>query len=522
MSILRELILILQLAHNEQMSILRELNIMKVQNQAVFVGRKDELSRLSLLSEQKRSTMVVIKGRRRIGKSRLASEYAKRKGARFLTFSGLAPTQEITVQQQINNFTHQLCLQLGMPTVNFSDWNYVFNFLAHHLNEQPTIILFDEISWLGDKDPTFIPKLKNWWDLDISLRGNVMLILCGSVSTWIEENIINSTALFGRISLFLTLEPFSLAESYEFLRLRGYKGSIYDVYKILAVTGGVPWYLEQISIDYMANENIQKLCFTPGGLLIEEYDRIVNDLFNKKNIIYQKILESLKDGAKNLHEIRRYVNYGNSGTISMYMEHLIISGFVRKYRQWNLKTGKPGKQSLYNLADPYLRFYLKYMQPILDDIKMGKFVEIDIAALPGFDIILALQIECLLLQSRSLILKALNISPVDCIYDNPYLQTANSRVKGCQIDYLIQTRNKNLYVCEFKFKFREIKTDVIHEMRDKLSRFSVPRNQAVVPVLFHISDVADSVYEQKYFYRIIDLASFMQVSQHQRALDIVH
>lgn len=479
-----------------------------------FIGRKQELKRLQMLFDQKRSSIVVIKGRRRIGKSRLASEFARIANCRFLTFTGMTPDPKITAQQQLDHFANQLCLQIGIPNVTFKDWNDAFNSLAHYLTSSPTLILFDEISWLGDKDPTFVSKLKVWWDLNLSLRNNIMLVLCGSVSIWIEENIINSTALFGRISLILTLEPFSLPESFQYLQIRGYKGSVYDIYKILAVTGGIPWYLEQISCQAMASENIQNLCFTPGGMLVGEYNRIVNDLFNKRGVIYKKILESLRDGAQTLRQIRRTVNYGNSGTISMYMEHLIISGFVKRYRQWSLQTGKPGKQSLYSLCDPYIRFYLKYMQPRLEQIESGRFSNIDINALPGFEVMLSLQIESLLLQNRELILKALSIAPYDCIQDNPYIQSATSKAQGCQIDYLIQTRNKNLYVCEFKFKMREITSEIVSEMRDKIARFNAPRQQGIVPVLFHIGGVAESVYEQNYFYRIIDLATLLGAPLH--------
>jgi AAA+ ATPase superfamily predicted ATPase len=480
-----------------------------------FIGRKQELKRLLDLFQQERSSIVVIKGRRRIGKSRLAIEFAKSMGCKFIHITGLAPDPEITSQQQLDNFASQLCLQLCIPNVTFKDWSDAFYFCSYHLQESPTLILFDEISWLGDQDPTFVSKIKIWWDLYLSASSNVMLVLCGSVSTWIEDNIINSTALFGRISLILTLQPFSIPESFQYLRLNGYKGSFYDLYKVLAVTGGVPWYLEQISCKYMASENIKQICFTPGGILVEEYSRIVNDLFNKKSITYQKILESLKDGALTLHQIRNAISYVNSGTISIYMEHLITSGFVKKYQQWSLKTGKLGKQSLYSLCDPYVRFYLKYMQPRLEQIKDGRLASMDINTLPGFEIMLSLQMETLLLQNRDLLLKALNISAFDCVQDNPYIQKPIATSKGCQIDYLIQTRNKNLYVCEFKFKLREISLDIIDELRDKIKRLNVPRNQGVVPVLFHIGGVADSVYEKDFFFRVIDLASLFRVEEQE-------
>lgn len=476
-----------------------------------FIGRERELKRLHTLLEQPCSSIVVIKGRRRIGKSRLATEFARTRHCKLLAFTGLAPDPEITVKQQLDHFAHQLCIQLNLPgNFTFDDWNDAFNTLSSYLDTQPTVILLDEISWLGDKDATFISKIKSWWDLQLSTRNNVMLILCGSVSTWIEDNIINSAALFGRIALILTLNPFSLHESHKFLRMRGFKGSVYDVYKILAITGGVPWYLEQISANFMANENIQQLCFMQGGLLVIEYNRIVNDLFNSKSIFYKKILECLKDGMQSLHDIRRSIGYGNSGTLSMYMDHLVVSGFVKKHAQWSLQTGRIGKQALYSLSDPYVRFYLKYIQPRLDQINSGKFENIQINTLPGFDTILALQLESLLLQNRDLILQLLDIPSIDCVHDNPYIQQPTKRKRGCQIDYLIQTRSKNLFVCEFKFKTRELQMDIIDDMQEKISRFNVPRNYAIIPVIFHISGVSSNVVEKDFFYRIIDLTTLLE------------
>jgi AAA+ ATPase superfamily predicted ATPase len=477
-----------------------------------FIGRRHELKRLGDLLHLNRSSIVVIKGRRRIGKSRLASEFAKRNNCRFLNFTGLAPQENVTAQHQLDNFANQLNTQVGVPFNTFKNWYFAFEALASYFNDEPTVVLLDEISWLGDKDPTFVGSLKIWWDLNLTVRNNIILILCGSVSTWIEENIINSTALFGRISLILTLEPLSLRESSQLLRQRGYKGSTYDIYKILAVTGGVPWYLEHISPHHMANENIQRLCFTPGGIFINEFKQIVNDLFKTKSPYYKKILESLKDGALTLHDIRKTVDYGNSGTISMYMDHLVISGFVKKYPQWSLNTGKRGKQSLFGLTDPYLRFYLKYIEPRLEQINAHKFADLDINTMPGFSTIMGLQLESLLLQNRTAILDLLNINVVDCVHDNPYIQRATARKKGCQIDYLIQTRDKNIYVCEFKFTTKEIPYGIIGEMEEKIAKLSVPRNFAVVPVLFHISGVADSVLEQDYFFRVIDLATLLETT----------
>lgn len=114
-----------------------------------------------------------------------------------------------------------------------------------------------------------------------------------------------------------------------------------------------------------------------------------------------------------------------------------------------------------------------------------------------------------MLQNRKLLLKAIGIDPAECSFDGPYRQTKTTRTKGCQIDYLVQTRSKNLFLCEFKFVRKELGVEIIEEVQEKIRRFSIPHGFALVPVLFHISGVSSAVYDKDYFYRIIDIADFL-------------
>ena len=196
--------------------------------------------------------------------------------------------------------------------MTFTDWAYAFEHLSLNM-KSGDIILFDEISWMGVKDPTFIPKLKAWWDKQTI---PVLLVLCGSASTWVEENILKSKAFFGRINLTITLDPLSILESAEFLRKLGIKTKAFDTYKLLSILGGIPWYLEQLNPQISADENIKQLGFEKSGLLILEFDRIFHDLFNGKGTMYKKILNTLKDGEKTLAEIRKLINFPHSGTLS--------------------------------------------------------------------------------------------------------------------------------------------------------------------------------------------------------------
>ena len=476
---------------------------------SIFIGRKCELECLKTLYKKKKPCLIVVKGRRRIGKSRLIREFAKVSATQtFWSFAGLAPEIGISAQGQRDNFARALALMLKIPPMTFQDWSDAFEHLSLHI-KPGDIVLLDEISWMASKDPSFIPKLKAWWDKQ---TRHIVLLFCSSVSIWIEENILKSTAFFGRINLTINLEPLSIPESAEFLRLLGMQFSHYDLYKLLSIVGGVPWYLEQFIPSLTADENIEQLAFEKNGLLRGEFDRIFHDLFNGKGTTYKKILDSLKDGANTLSQIRQSIEFAHSGTLSQMMDHLIVAGFVIKQSLWSFKTTKALKQSLYRISDPYMRFYLKVIEPNLGSIVEGGFDQVPLSTIQGFDTHIGLQLESLLLQNRALLLQKLGISPVDIVRSGPYMQTKTTTQQGCQIDYLIQTKTNSLFICEFKFKRREIGSEIIVEMQDKMSRLKAPKGLAKIAALLHLGSVTASVATSPYFYRIVDIVDFLEVN----------
>lgn len=473
----------------------------------VFIGRKDELARLESLYKKNTPQLVVVKGRRRVGKSRLINYFASQHGRNGLwNFTGLAPQAGVDEQSQRDHFARQLVSHLKLPTFTFQDWSDAFDHLSSHL-QAGDIVLMDEISWMAAKDPSFIPKLKAWWDKQTL---PILLVFCSSVSIWVEENILKSTAFFGRINLTITLEPLPIPDANKLLKASGFQGSDYDTLKLLSILGGIPWYLEQVSAGQTADELIKQLCFEKNSLLALEFDRIFHDLFSGKGTSYKKILNSLKDGIKTLADVRKSIAFPHSGTLSSLMEHLITAGFVQKQNLWSFKTTRSLKQSLYRICDPYMRFYLKLIEPQRNKIDLGVFQNAGISGLPGFEAHIGLQLEQLLLQNRVLLLKAMSISPTDIIADGPFRQSKTNTRAGCQIDYLVQTTTKNLFVCEFKFKRREIGIDIITQLQEKVSALKVPRGFAIILVLFHIGGVSSNLATNNYFYRIIDIADFLK------------
>lgn len=475
---------------------------------APFIGRKEEIKDLNLLLKKKTSSLVVIKGRRRIGKSRLIQEFgAKHK---FYQFTGMAPTKNSTIQSQLNEFSRQLSIQAGLPELIADDWSKLFVLLADKIRTDKVIVLFDEISWMGSKDPDFLGKLKNAWDIYFKQNPELILILCGSVSAWIEKNILSSTGFMGRISLSLHLEELSLTECNQFLNELGSKASPYDKLKLLSVTGGIPRYIEEIQASLTAEENIKRLCFMPKGILFREFNDIFSDLFSNRSETYKKIVSALVEGNTEYNDICRALDVAKSGYLSEHLDDLIQSGFISRDYTWNLKTGKEARLSHYRLSDNYLRFYLKYVEGNRGKIEQGHFNGRSLINLPGWNTIIGLQFENLILNNRKLIWEKLNIYPEEIISDNSFFQRKTARTPGCQIDYLIQTRFNNLYVCEVKFSKHEIGAGIISEVQQKIDKLKRPKNFSCRPVLIHVNGVTDEVLESNFFNAIINFAELLE------------
>jgi uncharacterized protein len=479
---------------------------------ALFIGRQQELKKFNLLLKKNTASLVVIKGRRRIGKSRLIQEFAK--SIKTYALAGLAPTPETTAQGQRDEFGAQLGRLVNQPPFRETDWSVLFSRLASHTRKGRMMIVLDEVSWMGSKDENFLGKLKQAWDAEFKSNPQLIMVLCGSVTPWIEKNILSSTGFLGRISLDLTLEELPLADCNKFWGIWGNGAneniSAYEKFKVLSVTGGVPKYLEEILPQLPAEENIRNLCFDPSGLLFREFNQIFTDAFAGRSATYRRIVECLADGMYEAEAIYKKLNVEKSGAISEYLDELVKSSFVRRDYTWDLKKGKVSKFSRYRISDNYLRFYLNYIEPHKEQIEHHSFADRSLTSLPGWATILGLQFENLVLNNRPKIWELLGIDPGDIIFDNPYFQNKTTRQEGCQIDYLIQTRFDTLYVCEIKFSRHPVGMDVVTAMREKIGRLKVPRNISRRPILIHVNGVSDEVLEARYFADVIDFGQLLQ------------
>ncbi len=477
---------------------------------ALFKGRQNEITRLLNVTKKNVASFVVVKGRRRVGKSRLIDEYSKY-FEKYYKFEGLAPEKNITAMQQLEEFSSQISRQFKTANASYNNWSDALWAIGERVQTGKCLLFFDELSWMGNKDTTFLAKIKSFWDNQLSKNHELVFIVCSSASAWIEKNLLSSTAFVGRVSFTITLEELPLVDCNKFWPDNI---SAYEKFKILSVTGGIPKYLEEINPKECAEENIKQLCFTDGGFLVMEFKRIFSDLFLRNSEFYKKIIAVLAAGSKEQSEIQAEIckkdDQQHYGRIPEYLWELEEAGFIRRDYSWDIRTGKDSRISQYRLQDNYLRFYIKYIEKNLGKIKRSAFNFKSLTSLLEWNAIMGYQFENLILNNRQVIHKILGLTADEIICENPYFQKPNKRLPGCQIDYMIQTKFSCLYICEIKFSKNKIDGTVIKELKEKINALKFPRGFSYRPVLIHVNGVSDDVIDDDYFYAIIDMAQLLE------------
>jgi len=316
----------------------------------MFIGRHTELEQLLKLKQKKTASLAVITGRRRIGKSRLVRECAKQFSS-FIELSGLPPAAGVGPKEQRQEFLRQLKVLTGLPPIQTDDWGDIFLYLARHTAQGEVLILLDELSWMASDDPLFLSQLKTAWDLYFTKNNKLVMVLCSSVSSWIDDNLVSSTGFVGRISLHQRLRELPINLCLAFWQNLEERISKNEILKVLSVTGGVPRYLEEIDPHESAEQNIARLCFREGAFLFDEYERLFSQLFTRKAPGLGELVKLLADGALSFEEIESRRSVASGGSLSKQLKVLAACGFITRDYTWLIKAGKPSKLSKFRLSD---------------------------------------------------------------------------------------------------------------------------------------------------------------------------
>ncbi|MBP3406362.1 MAG: AAA family ATPase [Kiritimatiellae bacterium] len=476
----------------------------------MFFGREEYLRDLEALYSKSVASLVTCRGRRRIGKSTLIEEFAKRVGARFIRLEGIKPQPSLSNEDELKAFADQLAVQTKRSVRHFSSWTEAFVRLDAAIPRSGrTVVLIDEVSWFAHYDKTFADVVKVCWDGYWKKHKGLIVVICGSVSSWIKDNIVDNGAFLGRRSLDIVVRELPLNECVRFWGNKVERTSIREMIDVLAVTGGVPRYLEEISPSCSAAENIRRLCFTPNGVLRSDFDQMFNDVITQQPNFTSKVLRCLVDGSRTVTEVSTMLKLEKGGRVSDALNRLAEAGMVSADAGKNPETGKNVREQRFRLKDNYARFYIKYIEPVKKMIDDRRYSFKMLETLDNWDSVMGLQFENMVVNNYGSLIPHLHLSDVLLTSSAPYRKSPvpSKRQKGCQIDLLIQSR-RTIYVVEVKRK-NEIGREVIAEVDEKVRRLKRPQNVSVKTALVYEGHLAPIVEADGYFDALIPFSRLL-------------
>ena len=430
-----------------------------------MIGRTDEQRRLLEAYNSEYSEFVVVYGRRRVGKTFLVREQFNYN----FTFQHTGLARKNT-REQLQSFQQSLRRQGYKRAPLPGNWIEAFDMLKDLIEwseDKRKVVFIDEMPWIDAPRSSFMPALENFWNGFASARKDVLLIACGSATSWIVNKLLkNKQGLHNRVTCRIHLQPFTLNECEQYAnecKLALNRKQLMEGYMTL---GGIPYYWSLLDKSKSLALNIDKLFFSKDGELRGEYDELYASLFNHPEK-YITVIETL--GKKRLgltrEEIIREGKLESNGQLTTILEDLENCGFIRKYNMIGMKN----KSALYQLTDFYTLFYFRFIQnnPVNDEHFWSKSI-----GTGEYNNWCGLAFERVCLMHSQQIKKRLGISG---IISSEYAWWVDNKEgkRGAQIDLLIDRNDGVINLCEMKYTKMpfHIDADYYATLQYKRSRF---------------------------------------------------
>jgi AAA+ ATPase superfamily predicted ATPase len=335
-----------------------------------FVGRKNELKRLSEFYRMQGAGFLHLRGRRRIGKSWLLIEYQTQAGG--LYFQG---EQDSTTKELQSTMAHLWDEYVGKKRLSIIrqrdlTWDRIFSDITEYAiqhAEQTILLIFDEIQWIAKKNSGFTSKIKNAW-LSWEKTGNIKVIICGSSNKFFDDKTAReSSVLRGlRTHSDIWVRPFSLSEVKQYFYPEWSHEEISLIYMMI---GGIPYYLNRIIYTKNFINAINKSFFTRSTIFLDEIDEIINLEFNKSSKErIRALISALGQEGKTIANICRSTGISES-SVRENIEKLVDYGLVFEKKPMGRPSKKNKAGTRYYMRDFYLNFYFQVLDGLSDQIK---------------------------------------------------------------------------------------------------------------------------------------------------------
>ena len=437
------------------------------ENYVAMIGREKEQQELLDLLDKDESQFCAVYGRRRVGKTFLVRETFDN----HFTFShtGIANAEK---EQQLAEFKDSL-KRCGAKKIRTpKDWFEAFHLLERLLEaseESKKVVFIDELPWMDTTSSNFVSALEHFWNGWANMRKDIVLVVCGSATSWIMSNIVmNHGGLYGRLTSQIFLKPFTLHECEAYAQYLGLTLSRKDLVEAYMILGGVPFYWSHLKRGESLAQNVDRLFFDADAKLVNEFDALYRSLF-KFPTPYVTIVSALatRKAGMTREEILAETKLLDNDTFIRALRELEQCGFIRKYTM----LGRKVKGAIYQLMDNFTLFYFQFLQNGSSD---AHFWSNNVVS-PRHNAWAGLAFERVCLQHLPQIKQKLGILGVACDAYSWNYKPKDEEDAGSafQIDLLIDRNDNMINLCEMKFSTAEFEVSEAEEarLRRRLSRF---------------------------------------------------
>lgn len=429
-----------------------------------IVGRISEQQRLQELFDSKAAEFLAVYGRRRVGKTFLIREFFSQKLCEFFQVTGLKDGNN---RKQLTLFTNALeknfypHLTLSPP----SSWMKAFEMLTAAIDQlntkQKVVIFLDELPWLATKRSDLLSALDHYWNTVWVKNKYIKLIVCGSAASWILKKIIHAKGgLHNRITAIISLQPFNLRDTKQYLQARGILLNTKQIVQLYMVVGGIPYYLNAVQKGLSAMQNINKICFQPNGLLFDEFTKLFSSLFDYAAVYEEliRIIAKNRFGIEGAELIKKARLSSTGGRFTERVTELQQAGFITAYTPPYAKK----KGTYYRVIDEYSLFYLTWIETAKKNSVLDTehhYWEI-MSQTPAWKSWSGYAFEAVCFKHISAIKKALGIEHVTLAANAwRYIPERKGAAAGAQIDLIFDRNDGIITLCEIKYCEHEYEID---------------------------------------------------------------
>lgn len=420
-----------------------------------LIGRNQEANQINSWLATNQPQFIAVYGRRRVGKTFLLRQTLSKQ----MNYFEITGKKNASLKEHMDIFAKAFAEYFypGIEVKSPSSWQEALEKLTFEIEKKkgnsPIVLFFDELPWLSQRKSKCIETIEHFWNVRWSKNKRIKLFVCGSAATWMLDRVINSKGgLHNRLTGRIHLLPFNHAEVHEYLKSVNIKWSEQTELELQFIMQGIPFYLSLLKKNRTLSENISELLFKKDGLLIDEYQNLLKSLFDESED-HNKIIRALfqKHSGLTREEIIKISKLPSGGTLNKRINELIQSNFIEKFDV----IGKNKKDTVYFLSDSFILFYLKWVEPnrnIIEKLNQDQFWT-QLSNSPEKNIWQGYAFEVFCRSNVKSILKSLKLESITTKIGS------YRKAKVCQIDLIIERKDKALHIIEIKWSNKPFEID---------------------------------------------------------------